>query len=142
HAQAAAVLTAAAESLYQLKEYDRAIDAARKMLRDHPQADRKLTTASWIVVAHSTFDLQHYVDSEKAYQQVLQLLPAGDSQTPSFRDKLAASIYQQGDAHVKLGEHEAAIEDFLRIAKVAPQSEIRQAAEFDASTVLINLKNW
>jgi TolA-binding protein len=142
HAQAAAVLTAAAESLYQLKEYDRAIDAAQKMLRDHAQADRKLVTASWIVVAHSTFDLQRYVDSEKAYGQVLQLLPAGDSQTSSFRDKLAASIYQQGDAHVKLGENEAAVEDFLRIAKVAPQSEIRQAAEFDASTVLINLKNW
>lgn len=142
HAQAAAVLTAAGESLYQLREYDRAIDAAQKMLRDHPKADSKLITASWVVVAHSTFDLRRYIDSEKAYQQVLQLLPANDSRATSFTDKLAASIYQQGDEHVKLGEHEAAVEDFLRIAKVAPNSEIRQAAEFDASTVLINQKNW
>lgn len=142
HAQAAAVLTWAAENLYQLREYDRAIDAAQKMLRDHPKADGKLITASWIVVAHSTFDLHRYADAEKAYQQVLQLLPAGDSRVASFTDKLAASIYEQGDEHMKLGEQDAAVEDFLRIAKVAPHSEIRQAAEFDASTVLIDQKKW
>lgn len=142
HAQAAAVLTAAAENLYQLREYDRAIDAAQKMLRDHSQADRKLVTASWIVVAHSTFDLHSYADAENAYGQVLKLLPPKDERVTSMTDKLAASIYQQGDEHAKLGEQEAAVEDFMRIAKVAPNSKIRQTAEFDASTVLINLKSW
>jgi TolA-binding protein len=142
HPQVPAVLTAAAEDLYQLKEYPRAIEAAKKMLANYPSADPKLTTASWIVVAHSSFDLRQYLDAEQGYQQVLKLLPGNDQRVTPITDKLAAAIYQQGDEHEKLGEHEAAVEDFLRIANVAPRSEIRQTAEFDASTVLMTMKNW
>ncbi len=142
HPQAADVLTSAAESLYALKEYDRAIMAAQKVLERHAKADPKLISASWIVVAHSKFDLQNFPDAEQAYQQVLKLLPKKDKRKTALTDKLAASIYKQGEQHKDLGELDLAVEDFLRIANVAPRSKIRQTAEFDAATALITLKDW
>ncbi len=142
HPEAAAVLTAAAENLYALKEYERAIAAAQKVISDHAQAKKTLITAAWIVVAHSNFDLNRYIEAEQGYQQVLALLPKGDKRGKSFVDKLAASVYQQAEQHKSLDELEAAVEDFLRIAQVAPQSEFRVTAEFDAATVLITLEDW
>ena len=35
-----------------------------------------------------------------------------------------------------------AVEDFLRVARVAPDSKIRSTAQYDAAAQLINLKQW
>ena len=142
HPQAPAVLTSAAENLYALQEYQRAIAAAETMVSEHAQADPALLTAAWIVIAHSQFDLQQYVAAEQAYTQVLQRLPRKDDRQPSITDKLAASVYKQGEQHQAAGELDAAVDDFLRIASLAPSSEIRQVAEFDAATALIELQDW
>jgi tetratricopeptide (TPR) repeat protein len=142
HPEAAAVLTAAAESLYQLDEFERAIAAAESVLQNHPEAKRKLKTASWIVVAHSTFDLKRFTEAEPAYQEVLKLLPKNDERAKPITDKLAASVYKQAEEHQLAGEPDAAVTDYLRIAEVAPRSDIRETAEFDAATVLIGMEAW
>lgn len=142
HTEAAAVLTSAAESLFVLKEYDRAITAARQMIQSHPKAKTKLQTAAWIVIAHSTFEIASYMEAEQSYQKVLQLLPAGDAKRKGMTDKLAASVYKQAETHQRAGELEAAVEDYLRIAQVAPKSSVREVAEFDAATALITLEAW
>jgi cellulose synthase operon protein C len=51
-------------------------------------------------------------------------------------------VYKQGEAKQQAGNAAGAVEDYLRVAKVAPDSKIRATAEYDAATQLINLKQW
>lgn len=142
HPQAATVLVNAAENLYELKEYERATAAAQSLIQRHKKAEPALVTASWVVIAHSNFELKRYPEAEQSYQQVLKLLPSRDGRATGISDKLAASIYKQAEEHQQRGEMDAAVEDYLRIAQVAPQSSIRETAEYDAATTLIKLENW
>lgn len=142
HPEAAAVLTNAAESLYQLKEYERAISAAENVIQKHAKAKENYITAAWVVVAHSSFDLNNYAKAEKAYIKVLERLPKRDARVKPITDKLAASVYKQADEQQKAGNNEAAIKHFMRIASVAPNSPIRESAEFDAATLLISMEDW
>jgi tetratricopeptide (TPR) repeat protein len=57
-------------------------------------------------------------------------------------DSLAAAIYKQGEQANLAGEHRAAADHFLRITQVAPSSDIRPAAEYDAGAALILLEDW
>ena len=142
HTEAAAVLTSAAESLFVLKEYDRAIIAARQVIQNHSKANKALQTAAWIVIAHSTFELASYIEAEQSYQKVIELLSASDKKRKAMTDKLAASVYKQAETHQSAGELEDAVKDYLRIAKIAPQSSVREVAEFDAAAALITLESW
>ena len=55
---------------------------------------------------------------------------------------MAATIYKQGEAQQKSGQSRAAVENYLRVAQLAPDSKIRMAADYDAGAVLIKLKDW
>ena len=52
------------------------------------------------------------------------------------------SVYKQGEAKRKAGDAAGAVDDFLRVAKVAPGSKIVATAQYDAAAQLINLKQW
>lgn len=142
HPQASTVLLTAAENLFELQEYERATAAAQSLIQRHKKAEPELVTASWVVIAHSAFELKRYPEAEQSYKQVLTLLPPRDGRAFAVADKLAASIYKQAEEHQQRGEVDAAIEDYLRIAQAAPQSAIRQTAEYDAATTLIKLEKW
>ncbi|HEY3486540.1 MAG TPA: tetratricopeptide repeat protein, partial [Gammaproteobacteria bacterium] len=118
------------------------IGAAQNVIQRHKDAAAELIAASWVVVAHSTFELKRYAEAEQSYNQVLVLLPPKDARVSAATDKLAASIYKQAEEHQQRGEMDAAVEDYLRIAASAPQSAIRQTAEYDAATILIKLERW
>jgi tetratricopeptide (TPR) repeat protein len=51
-------------------------------------------------------------------------------------------VYKQGEAKQKAGDSSGAVDDFLRVARVAPDSKIRSTAQYDAAAQLINLKQW
>jgi tetratricopeptide (TPR) repeat protein len=57
-------------------------------------------------------------------------------------ERIAASIYKQGEAKQAAGNTEGAISDYLRVATLAPTSKVRANAEFDAATLLINSGQW
>ena len=76
HEQAAVVLGAAADDLYEMKDFPVAIESAHKLIARYPQADPDLRRAAWAVVAHSSIDLTEYADAEHAYTMVLDLTPA------------------------------------------------------------------
>lgn len=142
HEKAAVVLGAAADDLYELKDYEPAIAAARKLIDQFQQTEQEIRRAAWLVVAHSSLELGKFVDAEKAYTTVLRLTGEKDKTREAVIDNLAASIYKQGEQASKGGDHKAAADHFLRIAHVAPTSKIRPAAEYDASAALLHLKEW
>lgn len=142
HAQAAPVLTKAAEDLFALNEFDRTIEVAKQLLDRQPPADAKQRRTVTTLMAHSLFDRQRYPEAEAAYLSVRQLLPANDPDVAAINDRIAASIYKQAEAKQAAGNGTAAVDDFLRVVALAPTSKISANAEFDAATALISQNNW
>jgi tetratricopeptide (TPR) repeat protein len=142
HAQAAAVLGAAADDQYEMKDYRAAVGSAQRVIDKYPGAEKPIRRSAWIVVAHGSFELADYPQAEKAYTQVLTVTPEGDESHAKFVDNLAASIYKQGELARNAQDYRAAADHFLRIRTAAPTSTIRPTAEYDAGAALIELKDW
>jgi TolA-binding protein len=142
HEHAPVVLGAAADDLYEMKDFETAILAAHKLIDRYPGADRPLLRSAWAVLAHSSFELALYADAEQAYTRVLEFVPEDDEDRQALVDNLAASIYQQGEQASQSGDYQTAADHFLRIKDAAPTSEIRAAAEYDGASALIRLENW
>jgi tetratricopeptide (TPR) repeat protein len=142
HAHAAAILGAAADDQYEMKDYRAAVTSAQRVIDAYPGADAALRRSAWIVVAHGSFDLAEYPAAERAYAQVLAVTPEDDASRAGFVDNLAASIYKQGELANAAQDYRAAADHFLRIRSAAPTSTIRAAAEYDAGAALIRLQDW
>src|SRR5437773_4505520 len=139
---AAAVLGAAADDMYEMKDYKAAIEADQRVIDKYPGAEASIRRSAWIVVAHGSFELAKYPQAEHAYTQVLAVTPQGDASRAALVDNLAASIYKQGELANEAQDYRAAADHFLRIRSAAPTSAIRASAEYDAGAALIRLKDW
>ena len=142
HEHAPVVLGAAADDLYDLNDFEMAIVAGTMLIERYPASEPTLLRAAWTVVAHSSFELGLYPESEQAYANVLRFVPEDDEEHASLVDNLAASIYQQGEQANELQDFRAAADHFLRIRDAAPTSTIRSSAEYDAAAALIRLEDW
>jgi len=142
HDQAPVVLGSAADDLYEMKDLPLAIESAHKLIERYPEAEIGLRRSAWAVVANSSIDLAEYADAEHAYTNVLALTPADDETRPAVVDGLAAAIYKQGEQANLLEDYYAAAAHFLRIKALAPTSNIRSAAEYDAAAALMKVQDW
>jgi outer membrane protein assembly factor BamD (BamD/ComL family) len=142
HEHAAAVLGAAVDDLYEMKEFDRAIATGHQLIDGYPDADPAIRRSAWTVVAHSSFETAAYPQAEQAYTRVLEMTAADDASRKGLIDNLAAAIYKQGEQANAAQDYRAAADHFLRVAKAAPTSSIRPSAEYDAGAALIRLKDW
>jgi outer membrane protein assembly factor BamD (BamD/ComL family) len=142
HEQAATVLGAAADDLYEMKELERAIATGRRLIDGYPDAELPIRRSAWTVVAHASFDLEDYPQAEQAYARVLEMTDAGDASRQAVTENLAAAIYKQGEGANAAGDYRTAADHFLRIAEAAPGAEIRPAAEYDAGAALMRLEDW
>ena len=139
--QSAQVLTKAAEDLFALNEFDRTIEVAKQLLDRNPPADAKLRRSATTLMAHSLYDRGRYAEAEQAYLQARTFLAANDPDLTAINDRIAASIYKQAEAKQKAGDN-SAVDDFLRVVTLTPNSKIAANAQFDAAAALINQNNW
>ncbi len=58
---------------------------------------------AWTVTGNAQFDTGGYADAEGAYLQVQSLLPPQDPEAPAITERLAASIYKQGEMKQAVG---------------------------------------
>jgi tetratricopeptide (TPR) repeat protein len=142
HEEAPVVLGAAADDLYEMKDFRVAIQSAQKLIDRYPAAEPPLLRSAWAVIANSSIDLAEYENAEHAYMSVLALTPDDDESRPDVIDGLAAAIYKQGEQANLLEDYRGAANHFLRIKDVAPGSSIRTAAEYDGAAALIKLEDW
>lgn len=141
HLQAIRVRMRAAQQLYTLKEYKHAIAAATPVTVN-PQATAQQQLSAWIVIAHARFDLHDYSSAEAAYKQVLSRIDGNDKRRAQLVEKLAASVYKQGEQARQAGTVKDAVYHFLRVARVAPTSTIAATARFDAAALDISSNNF
>ncbi len=142
HEHAPAVLGAAADDLYEMRDYETAIESARTLIANYPGTELPLRRSAWLVVAHSSFELEDFPSAEPAYMRVLELTAEDDESREPLIENLAASIYKQGEAANVLEDYQAAADHFLRVKRVTPTSQIRPAAEYDAAAALIRYEDW
>jgi tetratricopeptide (TPR) repeat protein len=136
------ILYSSMQQRFTLKRYDFAMTDAQKLLDWQPaiQSDKRL--ASYLVIGHSQFALQQYALGESTYEHIIQLLPDNDRRRLDIRDRLAASIYKQGEQNISNNYLPLAINDFLRVLAKTPESAIRVNAQYDAATYLLQMQEW
>jgi len=142
HEKVTVVLGAAADDLYEMKNFELAVKTAHKLIDNYPNAEKALLRSAWLVVGHGSFDMTQFAAAEIGYLNVLRLTPENDKSREAILDNLAASIYKQGEQANVLEDYKTAAEHFLRVGKLAPTSKIRPTAEYDGATALIQLKDW
>jgi cellulose synthase operon protein C len=142
HSESAQVLTKAATELYTAKDYLRAVAAAESLLAKQPPVDIAKQRIAWTVIGNSNFDQGVFDKAEAAYTHAQAVMPPNDPERGVIVERLAASIYKQGEQKSKSGDGAAAVDDFLRVAALAPTSTVRSSADFDAAALLVNQKQW
>jgi cellulose synthase operon protein C len=136
------VLTNAAEKLFALRDGERASEIAQQVLKLDPPAAAAQRRVAWTVVAHNAFEKNRFDQSEKAYAEVLALTPDKDPVRNDLTERLAASVYKQGEQARAAGDAKAAVGHFTRVAAVAPASTVRATAQYDAAAAMIGMKDW
>jgi tetratricopeptide (TPR) repeat protein len=142
HEKAAIVLGAAADDLYQMKDFEQAVVVARKLIDSFPDTDPNVLRSTWLIAGHASYELQRYGEAEIAYVKVLDMLAPDDAVRQNLVDNLAAAIYKQGEEAKAAEDYRVAADHFLRVGRMAPTSKIRPTAEFDAASALIQLEDW
>jgi TolA-binding protein len=142
HPESAQVLTRAATDLYAAKDYPRAVAASEALLARQPPVDATQQRVAWTVIGNSNFDQGVFDKAETAYTHAQTLMPANDPERAVIVERLAASIYKQGEQKSKSGDNGAAVDDFLRVSALAPTSKVRANADFDAAALLMKDKQW
>jgi TolA-binding protein len=142
HEQAPTVQTDAAEKLFALNDFVRARDVAGQVVQRTPAVEPKLARTAWTVLAHSQFDLGDFAAAEAAYLELDARVPAADAEHDAIVERIASSIYKQGEQARTAGDYDAAVSHFLRVGQAAPTSPIRATAEYDAAAALIQTGDW
>ena len=142
HVETPGVLTRTTKQLFDLGDRQRAEAVAQSVLALGSRADAGQQLVAWTVLAHTYFDSSRYPEAERAYGEVVARTPFSDAQHAEALERQAAAVYRQAESRQAAGDHAGAVQDFLRVAAVAPASPIRAKAEFDAATLLLQDKQW
>lgn len=142
HEEAPAVLTRTAKELFEIKDLDRAVATAQQVLGLQPPVDAAKQRTALTVIAHARFDQGLYAEAESAYLRLRTVVPVDDKEQKEITEKLAAAVYKQAEQKQAAGDAAGAVDDFLRVAMVAPTASIRKNAEYDAAAALVGLKDW
>jgi TolA-binding protein len=140
HPQSGAVLTTIAEDLFAENQFDLAIPVAQSVVAKVPPVKPELARTAWTVIAHSQFDLADYAAAEQSYYQLRAFTPADDPVAQKeVSDRIASSIYKQGEFARDMGMLDEAVGHFQRLGQAVPDSEFRMTAEYDAAAALITM---
>ncbi len=146
--RATAVLVNAADTLYQLGQTGdapAAAEVAKRALAVQPPATPatpEQRRVAWTVLALTSFEAGRFAEAEQHIAEVLALIPANAKNRNDWVERQAAAIYKQGEQARAAGQARQAAELFGRVADAAPQSTVRVAAQFDAATQWLALKDW
>ena len=138
----AEVLTKASEQLFKAHNYKLAQKSAQRVIQLDPATDANRLQIAKRVYAHATFELGEFAQAEQAYVDLLVLVPPGTMQHRELTERLAASIYKLGEISRTPDNHRIAAEHFKRVGELAPDSSIRETADYDAANSYLEAEAW
>ena len=128
----------AAELAYNTGEYKTAIELADIMF-----SNKAVPAGTYLlgIKAESYFKLAEYAESEALFKDLLKRkLPA--KQRKQYTDKLALSIYKQGESALQQKNAPQAIKHYSRISLLVPASPIAATGLYDAIALNMQYKQW
>ena len=137
HPQAANVLHNTAEDQLALGDVEGAVKTAGILVNRDPAPAPEMLRYGWATIANGEFDLGRFKVSEMAYNKLLLQEQIPPEQRAEYREKLALSIYRQGEQQRDQGSLDVAAATFLRVGQAVPEAAVRKNAEFDAATLFI-----
>ena len=138
-----AVLSKTIEELFAKKRYLPTIEVANRLLGlPHKRTQSKQRYVARNVIAHSLFALEQYPEAEKAYLALRNASGSKSKKYQKLNEQFAASIYKQAEHALTQNQNPQAIEHFLRIVKLAPNSTIRSTAQYDAIVQMVAADQW
>jgi tetratricopeptide (TPR) repeat protein len=142
HPDSGGVLTRAAQDIFATKDLPRAIEVSQLVLAHQPPVDAPKRRIAWTIIGQASFDQGDFARAESSYVSARDLAAADPKMREDLTERIAAAVYKQGESKQKAGDAAGAVDDYLRVAKVAPGSKIQSTAEYDAAAQLIGLKQW
>ena len=142
HPDSAGVLTRADETVFAAGDLPRAIEIAGILLARNPPADAAKRRIAWTIIGQSNYNQSKFAAAEPAFIQARELATSDTKMTADLTERIAATVYKQGAAKRQAGDGNGAVQDFLRVEQVAPNSTICATALYDASAELIRLQQW
>lgn len=139
-ARVEAVLVKASEDILMLGEAAEAVKLGESLLARKP--DETVRRRMSITLAHAYFESGAFAKAERAYQQALAQNGHSPPAHKELMGRLGLSVYRQAEAYRAAGDSRAAINTFLRVAEMAPGTEVVPSAEIDAAVLLLGDKQW
>jgi TolA-binding protein len=127
------------EKLYERKFYKQSVAVADRLFT---LAESRYYLQALVVKADSLLELQSHSDAETLYRQVLAKTDTSERKLYNIDARIATAIYKQGEYSAANGTPEHAVQHFLRVKSVAPQSTVTPLAEFDAAVLLIKHEKY
>src|SRR5207245_858015 len=138
---AAAVLGAAADDMYEMKDYKAAIEADQRVIDKYPGAAASIRRSAWIGVAHGSFELAEYPQAEhdagaalirmQDWKAAVDVLEAFRTTFPKNKLQLEATK-QIAYAYRQNGQLSHAAGEYDRIASQSDDPALRSEALLDA----------
>jgi tetratricopeptide (TPR) repeat protein len=136
------VLTNAAEFLFSLDQYQRAIDIGTSLITDNKQLDNELKKTAHGIVAHSYFKLEDYANAQTHYIKQRQLTTPESDEYTAISERLASTTYKNSEQKIATNDFDGAIEELLRVKSLTPDSPVRVIAQYDAATLMLKQSYW
>ncbi len=133
------IILHAAELAFKSSDYKSTIELADILINSN---QRKKSSYIYTLKAESYFKLKDYVESELLFSQLIASEKVSVKHKVKYRDKLALSIYRQGETAEKNKDHPQAIKHFSRISTVAAGSKIAATGLYDAIALNMQHKQW
>ncbi|MFK4753640.1 tetratricopeptide repeat protein [Oceanobacter antarcticus] len=142
HEERGKVLVSTSELFLADKNHEEALSVSRMAWGIQDNLSDKHRYGAALVRGHSAFELGYYTEAEEAFQQALKYNKIDGKTRKDIREKLAASIYKQGEQAREAGDYELAAASWNRIGDVTPGSENSIIAEYDAATMLFEVEDY
>lgn len=142
HPESAGVLTRAAQDVFAAGDLPKAIELSQMLLARKPAVDAAKSRIAWSIIAQSQFNQGNFDKAEGSFNSALAAAPPGDPERTDLGERLAATVYKQGEAKRNANDFAGAAKDFLRVGQLVPGAKIRPTAQYDAAAALINAQQW
>lgn len=141
-ARVSSVLARSATDYYALGDAAKATSLAQRLLTKEGQAEPAARKNAYLIIGHTAFSRGDFPLAQQSYRKVLEIGVATPQEKRDVQERLAATIYKDGEAKRAKGDLAAAAGAFLDVANTAPDSEIGVKSEYDAIAVMIGMGQW
>lgn len=141
-ARSPTVLTKAAEYLFGLDQYQRALDVSSTLVAENSNADSNLKKTAYGIMAHSHYKLEDYLSAETQYLNQRALTEVGSDEYKLISERIATSVYKTSEQLVGSEQQRQAVDKLLTIKTLAPSSDVRVTAQLDAANMLLAMELW